>query len=334
MLKLIPMNIKNNKSKSLVKPKVNLNNKIKPHFYIINFASDEESICKMEIKSLFNKVPDKKYFFSYHQIDPARSPFIKQCISIIYTGNTLEDIIHQIEADRLSYEDFKVCYMNYGSENVGYEERRRIEYLIGQNIYGEAELHSPKVLLGITRVHNRWIFGEYKANNAAWQQHQRKPYDYSNALGVRVARAIVNIAVSNNLKCSVIDPCCGIGTILIEALSLGINIEGYEINPMIGENAKKNLKYFDYEDVVTIDDMNNINRKFDVSIIDMPYGLFSSTTLEQQLSIIRKAREISNKMVIITFENMDKYIIESGFTIVDRCDVSKGKFKRYITICN
>ena len=38
-------------------------------------------------------------------------------------------------------------------------------------------------------------------------------------------------------------------------------------------------------------------------------------------------------MVIVTFEDMEEHIINSGFTIVDKCIVPKGNFKRYILIC-
>lgn len=334
MFQLIPLNIKNNtKLKSLLKPKVNINGMIKPYFYTINFALDEENLCKMEMKVLFNKVPYKKHFFSYHHINPSRSPFIKECISIIYTGNTLEDIVSQIKTNNLSFEKFKVSYVNYGDESLHLDERRKIEYLIGININGEAEMHCPELLLGITKVRGKWIFGECEMNESKYHLHIRKPYSYSNSLNVKVSRAIVNIAVANDLKCKVVDPCCGIGTVLVEALSQGIDIKGYEINPMIAENAKKNLEYFGYENIITTGDMTTIKDKFDVSIVDLPYGLFSSTTLKDQVDIMNSARRISKRLVILTFEDMDKYLLSSGFNIVDRCDVSKGKFKRFVTIC-
>lgn len=325
MLELIPPGIK---------PKVNINGKIKPHFYIINFASDEESLCKMEMKCLFNKVSKEKHFFSYHYVDPSRSPFIKLCISVIYTGNSLEDIVHQLVLDKTSWENFKVSYINYGDETLGHKERRKIEYEIGQNINGEAEMKDPELLLGITKVNGKWILGKYAKNEPDWILHNRKPYSYCNAISSRVSRALVNIAVCNNLKCTVVDPCCGIGTVVMEALSLGFNIKGFEINSLIAANAKANLEYFNYKNVITEGNMHNIEDKFDVSIIDIPYGLFSPTTLKEQVDIMNTARRISAKMVIVTFENMDEYITSSGFNIVDRCHISKGKFKRYITICN
>ena len=308
-------------------------NRLKQYFYNINFTVYEENLCKMEMKYLFHKVPKDKYFLSYHYVDPSRSPFIKQCISIIYTGNTLEDIINEIIINNLSYEKFKVRYINVHNESISFEKRRKIEYKIGFNIAGKAEMKYPKVILGVTKVYGKWILGEYSENKSDLEFHNRKPYCYSNALGVRVARALVNIAVSNNLKSMIVDPCCGIGTVVIEALSMGIDIKGYEINPCIAENAKKNLEFFGYDNVITHGNMHNLQDTFDAAIVDLPYGLFSPTTLKEQIAIINTTRRIANTAVIVTLENMDQYILSCGFNIVDRCYVSKGKFTRHITIC-
>ena len=246
MFQLLPIN-KKDSTKLTYSAKVNIKGMIKPYFYTIKFALDEENLCKMEMKTLFNKIPCEKHFLSYHHVNPSRSPFLKECISILYTGNTLKDIVHQITKDKLSFEKFKVSYVNYGDETLHLDERRKIECLIGMNIKGEAEMENPELLLGITKVHDKWILGEHELNESKWYLHDRKPYSYSNALGVKVSRAIVNIAVSNNLKLKVIDPCCGVGTVLVEALSQGIDIIGYELNPMIAENARKNLSHFGYK---------------------------------------------------------------------------------------
>jgi len=306
----------------------------KGYLYTTNYSSDEESLCKMEIKCLFNKQLHEKHFVSDIYVDPSRSPFIKKCISVMYTGDTLEQIINQIVTDKLTSINYKVTYIKSSDENTGFHEGRRIEFQIGFNILGEAEMKNPEIVFGITKVSNKWIFGEYESNISDWFLHNKKPFSYSNALKVNVSRALVNIAVGNNLDYSVVDPCCGIGTVVIEAISMQINIKGYEINPYIGKNAKTNLRYFGYEDVITIGDMHDIQEKFNVAIVDLPYNIFTQVTPEEQLAIIDCTRKIADKMVIITFEDMEQQIISVGFHIDERCTVSKGTFVRHIFICS
>jgi tRNA G10 N-methylase Trm11 len=317
-------------NKNINRKSSNINRK---YFYSINYPKFEEELCKLEIECLFNEVFNKKHIFSDCCINPSRSPFIKDRISIIYEEESLDEIVHKIIDDKLSYDDFKVCYIKVENTDVSYEERLESVSKIGFVITGQPSIHNPKVLIGISKVNGRWIMGEYERNDFEWHIHDKKPYSYSNSLGLRVARALVNIAVKNNLDCKLIDPCCGVGTVVIEALSMGINVNGYEINKHIAENAKKNLEFFGYENVVTCGDMHTIEEKYDAAIIDLPYGLFTATTLEEQVALIRTARRITNKLVLVTFENMDEHIIDSGFKIIKKSYVCKGKFKRYINVC-
>ena len=303
------------------------------YLYTFNHTEDEGALCKMELKYLFNTVCEGKYFFSKDYVNTSRSPFIKNCIHILYTGAALKDIIDQIVFNKLQAQKYKVIYINAVQETVGFNERRKIDYEVGMSIIGIAEMTDPEITFGITKVDNEWIFGECESNNRDWLLHDYKPFSYSNALKVNVSRALVNIAVGNNLNCKVVDPCCGVGTVLIEALSMGIDIKGYEINPNIGANAKENLQYFEYEDVITICDMSTITDKFDVAIVDLPYGVFTKTTPEEQLSIIANTRKIANRLVLIAFNNMDEQVVSSGFTIEDKFIISKGKFKRLVSIC-
>ena len=38
-------------------------------------------------------------------------------------------------------------------------------------------------------------------------------------------------------------------------------------------------------------------------------------------------------MFIVTFEDMEKFIVEAGFSVIDKCVVPKGNFKRHILVC-
>ena len=311
---------------------INKNNE--KYFYQVNYNSGfEESLCEMELKCLLNRSMKNKYVFSDIYVDPSRSPFIKEMICIKYEEESLETIIERIISDRLYYDDFKVCYLRLEKNEIEYSERLDSLKQIGMAIEGEADMHSPKVMLGVTKVEGRWIFGEYKKNDFAWHIHDNKPYEYSNALTVRVARSLVNVAIGNNMNIRLVDPCCGVGTVVIEALSMGVDIKAYELNESIAENAKRNIEFFGYDNVVTHGNMHDIKEIYDAAIIDIPYGLFTPITPGEQTAIINTARRITKKLILVAFEDMSMCIEEAGFNIEDICYVCKGKFKRYIYIC-
>lgn len=304
------------------------------YFYQVNYNAEfEESLCSMELKCLLNSEMNNKCVFSNTYVEPSRSPFIKEMISILYEEESLEDILENIKSDKLHYDDFKVCYIRLEKNEIEYNDRLASLREIGLAIDGEADIHNPKIMLGVTKINGKWIFGEYKKNDFAWHIHDNKPYDYSNALSIRVARALVNIAVGNSLDMKLVDPCCGVGTVVIEALSMGIDIKAYELNDSIAENAQRNIEFFGYDNVVTHGNMHIINEVYDAAIIDLPYGLFTPITYEEQVAIISTARRISKRLILVTFEDMRGCIEGEGFYIEDICYVCKGKFKRYIYIC-
>ncbi|MEN8075989.1 hypothetical protein ABFP60_03440 [Clostridioides difficile] len=304
------------------------------YFCFINCSDMEKELCEMEMKSIFNKVPKEKYLFSQKNFNPSRSPFIKLKINIIYIKDTLKEIVDNIKEDKLCYDDFKVNYIKSEDGDISYKERLNAVKEIGFVVTGFPDIHNPKVELAITKVKDKWIFGELIKNDFKWQRHNDKPHSYSNAIPLRMARALVNIAIGDNENLKLIDPCCGVGTVVIEALDLGIDVKGYEISKAIACNARNNIEFLGYNrDIITSGDMHTINEAFDVAIVDIPYGLYSPITLKEQVDIINTSRRIARKLVIITFEDMDNLIIAAGFKILDKCYMTKGSMKRQITIC-
>ncbi|WP_260983528.1 TRM11 family methyltransferase [Cytobacillus oceanisediminis] len=268
------------------------------------------------------------------KIDPSRSPFMRGRMDVILEGEKLEDLIEQVKKIELNASTFKVMYVKVsGPEKVDFEERRRIERKVGLQIPGEPELVNPDVLFGIMNVNERWVFGEYHSSEAVWLNHQQKPHSYSTSLSTRIARAVANIAVPDPAGVKAIDPCCGIGTVVVEALSMGIDIVASDINPLILPGTRENIAHFGYATEVTFKDIRRVNGSYDVAIIDMPYNLCSVITPEEQLEMLQSTYGFADKVVIVTIEPIDSIILDASFEIADRCVVRKGTFEREIIVC-
>lgn len=312
-------------------------NRKRTFIYTYAYREEEQALCELELRSFFGFQPQSHVFESSLQFDPSRSPFLKERIEVIYEGVQLKDLVEQVQELQLSGSTFKViCVKNddsMESGETGYQERRAIERQLGWHIHGEADMHKPDRLFGTTNLHGRWVFGTYVKNEAVWLKHNKKPQGYSTALSTRVARAIVNIAIPNPEGIKAIDPCCGIGTVLVEALSMGIDIAGRDMNPLVTRGARENIAYFGLEGEVTLGTIQNVTEKYDVAIIDMPYNLLSQITPEEELSMLQSARRFTKKVVVITIEPIDTLLLSAGFTIVDRCIARKGTFSRQIMVC-
>ncbi|RIW27810.1 RNA methyltransferase [Bacillus salacetis] len=307
--------------------------------YIYNYAWDknERSLCKMEMRALFGKESNSSILESPLKVDPSRSPFIRERIEVLCEGETLNGLAGKVRELPAPESAFKVIYVKdpifIKEDRTGFEERRKAEREIGMNIKGKADLHHPKILYGIKNMNGRWIFGKYVKNEAIWLKHQQKPNSYSTALSTRVARAVVNIAAPDPAEKKVIDPCCGIGTVLVEALSMGIDIVGSDINPLIIPGAKENIKHFNLQGQAEVRDIRCVKGSYDAAIIDLPYNLCSVITPSEQLEMLQSARRFTKRLVIVTVEDVDSVIEQAGFRISDRCVVTKGNFRREVILC-
>ncbi|MFZ3580424.1 TRM11 family SAM-dependent methyltransferase [Virgibacillus sp. DJP39] len=311
--------------------------KLSIYVYTYSYPEDESSLCALEMRSFFGKDSNSKVLESCEEIDPSRSPFIKERVRVIYEGETFQELTKKVNNFRLEETTFKVIYVKNSdvskTEKEGFKKRREIEKEIGLYVNGKADLHNPDQLFGVMNVNGRWIFGDYAKSEAVWFQHQKKPHEYSTALSTRVARAVVNIALPNTSGIKAIDPCCGIGTVLVEARSMGIDIVGSDRNHLIINGARENIVHFGLTGEVNLADIRDITDHYDVAIIDLPYNLCSFITTEEQLEILESARRFANKVVVVTVEPIDGVLLTAGFTIIDRGTAKKGLFTREVIVC-
>ncbi len=288
----------------------------------------------LEMRSFFGCDSQTGFLESRVKIDPSRSPFMKERISVLSEGTSFDDLLKEIGLLPAFEESFKVKYVKHAGVAKTSEERRAIEKEIGLRINGRADLHDPDRIFGVLNLPDgRWILGDYVKSEPIWHHHQQKPHSYSTALNTRVARAVVNIAVPNPEGIKAIDPCCGIGTVLVEALSMGIDIVGSDRNPLVLGGTRENIAHFGYACEVKLRDMLDITNHYDVAIIDLPYNLCSVISPDQQLKMLQSARQFAEKAVIVTVEPIDNIIMQAEFTIVDRAVVTKGSFIREVIVC-
>lgn len=305
-----------------------------PYIYTFAYHEDEAELCRLEMRTLFGQDPyDSRFIESACSVDPSRSPFMKYRIDVLYEASELGQLAERAACTELEGATFKVLFVETDSL-ITYEEKRSIEREIGFRIRGKAEMRKPERLFGVAKLGGRWVFGRCSISESVWLRHQAKPRNYSTALGTRVARAVANIAVPEPYGIRAVDPCCGIGTVLIEALSMGIQMVGRDLNPLAVKGARENLAHFGFpNNLVTLGNLCDIQERYEAAVIDMPYNLCSKCTDEEQLSMLKSARRFADKVVIISTESIESHIKNAGFRIEDECVIRKGNFARYIWVC-
>lgn len=308
------------------------------HNYIYTFIYDgtENDVCKLESRSIFNKEDKDKVLFSDLKVEPSCSAFIRKRLDIRLSSEDYTSLINDIEKEKLSINDFKVEYLVLNGDKTRYADRLDKLRDIGYRIDGLPEYYKPKTTFAICYHDDTWYFGTLIKNDFDWEKHNKKPFSYSNSININIAKALVNIAAGANKEKSLLDACCGVGTIMLEACFAGNQIEGCDINWKVCRQARENLAHFNYDTTVYRSDIKDMDKKYDAAIIDLPYNLFSCADDNTLSHIIESTGEITDRMVIVSTTDITGLIEKAGLVLTDSCSVrKKGKanFARKIWVC-
>ena len=309
---------------------------INKYIYSFRYDNTESELCKLESKYIFNKEDENKLLFSDIKAEPSSSAFIKSRLDIISFSKDYSWLINEIKAASICIEGFKVEYLVFDGDTTEYAERLEKLKDIGYSIEGNPDYYSPKITYALCCFEDVWCFGILIKNKFDWHKHKQKPFSYSNSISINIAKALVNIASNANKEKKLLDACCGVGTIMLEACFAGNNIEGCDINWKVCRSARENLSHFNYTATVYRSDIKDIIKRYDAAIIDLPYNLLSCATDQDILHIIESTAEITDRLVIVSTSDITGLISKAGFNIADYCSVSKrGKtsFKRKIWVC-
>lgn len=310
---------------------------MKKYLYAFNYPPEQEQLCRLEYKYLFHEPWNSKYCLTNTNISIDQSAFIKAKIDVFTIYKDLSLAIKELEKLNLYYLDFKVIYIKNEITHVDYKQSLLWCKDISWAIDGSVNMAKPKHTIAITKFNDTFIIGYYHHGVPSWQKQDNKPYTFSNSLDIKLARTLVNIASENKSNITVVDPCCGVGTVVLEGLALDVDIEGFDISREISYQARKNLMYYGYDKyLINKVSIHDLNKHYDVAIIDMPYNLYTPITYEEQCKIISSAREICSRLIIVTHEDMTKEINRAGFLVLDTCELKKfayASFRRNIYVC-
>jgi len=315
---------------------------------IYTYARHEEEaeLCQLELSCLFGSSQVSEGYVLVEQADELigqinvdSSPFMKRRIEVIASATTMEELGQIVSQIKLADQSFKVLHTE-GDTYIDYAERRQLERIIGSQIQGKADMHKPDILFGLTFIKGIWYFGYCTESNAVWLRNSKKPQNYSTALPVRAARALVNIAACTAIQSEgltraelrLIDPCCGMGTVLIEALSMDFTIQGMDKNPLAVKGARINLGHFGYNEHVMLGDMRELQECYHAAIVDLPYNHCSVLSEDVQQEMLQAVRRIANCAVIISTIPLDSILLKTGFLMQRQAILKKASFIRYITV--
>ena len=317
---------------------VGIDNNMPIQRYIYTFRRDYHNmeLCKLESRQLFGREVEDTFLFSDVKIDPSISPFIKTRFEIISSSKNYSSLLKNIESEKIKIEGFKAEYIILDGDTTRYTERLEKLKDLGYRIDGLPDYYNPTVIYALCQYEETWHFGLLIKHNTGWYKHKTKPYSFSNSINMDIAKSLVCIASKGNKTHKLLDACCGVGTIMLEACISGFRIEGCDINQKACSNTEKNLAHYEYDALVFCTDIKDHNMSYDAAIIDLPYNLFTYSNDAIALNLIKSTANLAPRVVIVSTSDIRSLIEQSGLELTDLCTVAKkGKslFARKVWVC-
>ena len=298
--------------------------------YFAHCIQDEgNELVAAECLALTGAMPSDDGFVECLSIDRVgRAAYLRFGASCLARAEKLDALLSVIAGLDLSAEDFRVeiLVLPGGAAVPGFATMMAVADLIE----GGPQLVAPKRRFIIVSRDGGYWFGEILASNdGGWQRHEEKPLRTSSSLPSRLCRAIVNLAVRPGDV--VVNPCCGTGSFLLEAASLGAEAYGIDHNPKMASMSRKNLAHFGYSDCVEQGEAKGWGRRGDILLADLPYDRNCKTTDANVQEIIQSSLPLAPRAVFIAEIDLTAWLGEAGYSDITVYKVPKtSRFTRYV----
>ena len=305
----------------------------KPTYLYLTAIPDRlTALVAAECIALTGSTPDTHGIaISENRVDVRRGAYLKSCSEVLFETASLTELRADIRAAGVYADEFRVSVVKKPrSLKVNSMELARD---IGSAIGGNANLNNPQATFLVVFTDEKIWFGRLLSeSDNMWLAHNQRPYVTSSSLPARLARVLVNLVARPGE--SLLDPCCGTGTIVMSAAHSGIRAIGYDLNlRMIGATTK-NLQHFGLTADVALGDARRVRGQFDAIATDLPYGINLTKDNVQDAEILANLRTCAPKAGFIDLRDLSKPLSDSGYEIEAVLPVPKLSIVRRIFIAS
>ena len=250
--------------------------------YLLSTEPEELELAQAELWALTGCEAEGRIGFSRAAFDISRAAYVGLCAEVLASGPALDDLCAAVAAAGVASEGFRIEVRRVGSapEAGAYVGAPDVARRLADVMGGWPDLRRPRERFLALSIGGAWYFGRIVSEtNRGYLAQAGRPRNFSNALPARHARALVNlVAVPGDC---LVDPCCGVGTCLIEAGAMGVRVVGRELSYPTVLAARENLAHFGHVCPVTVGDARVLEGTYDAAVVDLPYG--HSTRVEEGL---------------------------------------------------
>ena len=290
---------------------------------------DVNALVSAECEALTGSKPAQDGIAVCQKIDAIyRSAYVHRGLQIIAKADSIQKLVEEIGSLDFPADDFRIEMLQL-SDRERISERQTI-IALANAMRAFPNLDSPKHRFMVVVRNDGVYFAEVVIeSDHSYKQHADKPYHMSSSLSSRMARALVNLAAPPAK--SIVDPCCGTGSILLEAAYLGLEAYGCDINPRMVGMSRKNLAHFGYQAEVLQLNAQAYQQKAEAVVTDLPYGHYQVMEEGNIRAILKQCAYLAPKAVFAVGEDLSDWLKDSGYSQIEVFEIEKfNQFKRFI----
>ena len=291
---------------------------------------DRHGLIAAECRSLTGGTPDEDGIADCDTIDlVARAAYVQKGLDVIASAGSFDALVAAVAAKEFPADDFRID-LHDPSGRIGRSTQEAATALADVIPFGP-NLRQPRHRFIVAASADRVLFGEVVAEtDASYRSHDSKPWTTSSSLDGRFARALVNLVPTAR---SVLDPCCGAGSIVLEAAALGLDAHGVDWKPAMVGMTRENLAHFGYAATVVHADSRLHHQVVDAIVTDLPYGHAIEADEPTIRAILERGAELAPEAVYVARADITLWLRAAGYSEVEVCTVRKrAGFTRWVHV--
>ncbi len=256
-----------------------------------------------------------------------RTGYLAGGIELLAEGPDVKTACEQVRRLGLAAEEFAIDVVRLpGGLKLS---RREAANAFALAIEGRPNLDDPGERFTVYATPEGVWFGRaLEMDVPQWKRFVAKLHDCSSALPDQAARAVCNLEVRGGER--VVDPCCGSGTLLMNAADLGAHVSGFDLNKKMVGATNANLLYFGFPASAEQADATKVGGNYDLVLTNLPYGKMSAVSPADELRLVRNIVKLAPRGVLITTNDVTDAVREAGTRLERTIPLSKFTITRKV----
>ena len=297
-----------------------------PYFYVLTGKPEERELASLELWALSGVRADGVCGEGVVAADLTGAAYVRLCAETLAAGESLPELIAALQTQRLTFDRFRLEV--YRPSPRPAEEMPEIVRRVADAWNGRPDLDHPRVRLAVLAQRGRWRVGRIVTESSADWRWSAPPGAYSAALPAQLARALVNLVAAPGD--TLLDPCCGIGTVVVQAARQGVRTLGVEISKKLAGHAADYVRRCGVRALIAAGDARTWAGRFDAAVADLPYGRANLIATDLYPDLLRNLRRLTPRAAIVAAEPLGELLGESGFRLIALARVQSGSLTRHV----